>query len=180
MYLPTMALQTRIFFLSIGLGFSLGFLYDIFYIVRMNITKNKFAIYMQDFLYLLICAFLTFIFILALSSGIVRGYILIGEFFGWLIYYLSTGLIVVSFINKIIRMIKLTIKKTVLLIIMPFKWITKKFCKLFRKIKLLLIKINKKLFKKTKRYLKYGRNVVYNTIDMVGGSVTAFEGNDKV
>ncbi|MEG1244403.1 MAG: spore cortex biosynthesis protein YabQ [Oscillospiraceae bacterium] len=160
MYLPTMALQTRIFFLSIGLGFSLGFLYDIFYIVRMNITKNKFAIYMQDFLYLLICAFLTFIFILALSSGIVRGYILIGEFLGWLIYYLSTGLIVVSFINKIIRMIK--------------------FCKLFRKIKLLLIKINKKLFKKTKRYLKYGRNVVYNTIDMVGGSVTAFEGNDKV
>jgi len=55
MYIPTMALQTRIFLLSIGLGFLLGILYDVFYIVRLMITKNKYAIYIQDILYLLVC-----------------------------------------------------------------------------------------------------------------------------
>lgn len=180
MYLPTMALQTRIFLLSIGLGFSLGILYDIFYITRLTITKSKYAIYIQDFVYLLSCSFITFIFILALSSGVVRGYILIGEFLGWLIYYLSTGYFVVSFATRAVNFIKTTFKKMYELILRPFKWIAHKIYKISKRSKLFVQKKCKKINKKFKMHLKLSRNVVYNTIDVIGENAVSNEGNDKV
>jgi len=179
MYIPTMALQTRIFLLSIGLGFSLGILYDIFYITRLTMTKSKYAIYIQDILYLLSCSFITFIFILALSSGIVRGYTLIGEFLGWIIYYFSTGFFVVSFAAKAVNTFKRTIKKVFLLILKPFRWIFTKVFKQFKKFHMFVNKKFKKINKKFKIRLKYNKSLVYNTIDIVGDNIVVNEGNDK-
>lgn len=179
MYIPTMALQTRIFLLSIGLGFSLGILYDFFYITRLTITKSKYAIYIQDILYLLSCSFVTFLFILALSSGIVRGYIIIGEFLGWIIYYFSTGFFVVSFAAKTIDKIKSFTQKIFLLIFKPFKWIFTKIFKRYKKIYMFINKKIRKINKKFKIYLKYNKTLVYNTIDIVGDNSVLNEGNDK-
>lgn len=180
MYLPTMALQTRIFLLSIGLGFLLGFLYDIFYISRLAFTKSKYAVYIQDFIYLLICSFATFIFILSLSSGVVRYYILVGELLGWLIYYLSTGLFVVAYADKAVKAIKLFINKTIRVLLIPIKWIKKKITLLFKKISDLFKKLAKKVHKIVKRYLKYTRGILYNKIDKVRENSPVGEGNDKI
>lgn len=179
MYIPTMALQTRIFLLSIGLGFSLGILYDFFYITRLTVTKSKYAIYIQDILYLLSCSFMTFLFILALSSGIVRGYIIIGEFLGWIIYCLSTGFFVVSFAAKAIDKIKSLIKKLFLLILKPFNWIFKITFNRYKRIYMFVNKKIRKINKKFKIYLKYNKALVYNTIDIVGDNSVLNEGNDK-
>lgn len=179
MYIPTMALQTRIFLLSIGLGFLLGILYDVFYIIRLMITKNKYAIYIQDILYLLVCSFITFLYILALNYGVVRGYVLLGELFGWVIYYLSSGFFVINYATKAIYKLKKTIKNLFLLIIKPFKMILTKIYKQILRIYLCFYKKIRKINRKFKISLKSNSKLVYNKMDIVGENVVTHEGNDN-
>ncbi len=178
MYIPTMALQTRVFLLSIGLGFFLGILYDLFYIIRLIITKNKYTIYVQDILYLLSCSFITFIFILALSSGVVRGYVIVGELFGWLIYYFSTGYFIVSFASKAVDSSKKAIKNFIIFILKPFKLILTKIFNQVKRFYLFFYKKIRKFNKKFKIRLKCNGKLVYNTIDIVDGNAVTNEGND--
>lgn len=178
MYLPTVAFQTKIFFLSIGLGFLLGILYDIFYIFRISFTKGKISIYIIDVFYLLSCSFITFLYILSVSSGMVRIYILIGEILGWIIYYVSSGYFVVKYVTAGVNSIKRFNKKISRLIVIPFKKINGFSNKLFKN-SYNKVKKNKKNYKRLKLGLKLRKNILYNTVNMVD-DVTSNEGNEKI
>jgi spore cortex biosynthesis protein YabQ len=173
-----MALQTRVFFLSIGLGFLLGILYDLFLITRMIISKSKYAVYIQDIAYLLTCSFLSFMFIISSSSGIVRAYILGGELLGWILYYLSAGPIVVKFSTKIVRGIQNTIKALILLILRPVKFIFNWCKKIISKIRSFFIKVATKLKKNLRIRLKFSRYLLYNGKNKEDPSIVTGEGND--
>lgn len=172
MYLPTVAFQTKIFFLSIGLGFLLGILYDIFYLFRITFTRTKIALYVQDILYLLICSFVTFLYILSVSSGMIRLYILIGEIFGFFIYYISVGYFIVSYATKAIKKTKRITRKFFLLLIRPIKCLNSKIARKFRKSSSKIINKNKKNIKRFKLCLKFRRKLLYNTVNMVDDVVS--------
>lgn len=95
MYMLTIADQTRLFLLALGLGFLLGIVYDLFRVVRMAFTMRRVGVFIQDVLFFLTCAAATFLFLLAVNQGEIRGFIIAGEGLGFLIYYFSFGLLAV-------------------------------------------------------------------------------------
>ena len=51
MYMLTIADQTRLFLLALGLGFLLGIVYDLFRVVRMAFTMRRVGVFIQDVLF---------------------------------------------------------------------------------------------------------------------------------
>ena len=69
MYMLTIADQTRLFLLALGLGFLLGIVYDLFRVVRMAFTMRRVGVFIQDVLFFLTCAAATFLFCLPSIRG---------------------------------------------------------------------------------------------------------------
>ncbi len=126
-YIQGLARQTEIFFYSLGFGFLLGIVYDVFRTLRLIISKSKVFVFFMDLLYFSFCAFATFCFIMAIDSGKVRIYVASGEILGWLIYYFSFGAVALKVSNAVIGFIR----KIFLRIWTPIK---RSFGKIFRKM----------------------------------------------
>ncbi len=98
--------QVQIFWYSFTLGLILGVIYDIFRIFRLVFNSKKWGIFFQDMLYFIIISLITFFFIIIFNKGKIRYYILIGQFIGWGIYYISLGRIVYKYSKIFLRVIK--------------------------------------------------------------------------
>ncbi len=157
-YIQGLNVQTRIFFYSLGFGFLLGILYDVFRTVRLIISNSKSFVVFMDLLYFAVCAFLIFCFNMVVDSGRIRIYVVLGEILGWLIYYFSFGAIAIragSAVKKfIVRLANAVFK--------PFRrffaFVKRKNNRLTRFFK----KIIRKNEKKTKFILQKHKGIVYN------------------
>lgn len=157
-YIQGLSVQTEIFLLSLGFGFLLGILYDIFRTLRLIISKSvSFTVFM-DMLYFALCAFLIFCFNLVVDSGKIRLYVLLGDLLGWLIYYFSFGEISIKISNLVIS----TVRHVFGIVSKPFmrlkRYLKRKFVKFFKFSE----KIIRKFYKKAKFDLQKHRGMVYN------------------
>ncbi len=91
MYLDTIGEQVRIFLYSCGFGFALGILFEIFMFIRLMLPKGKSSIFITDFLYMVVCTFLMFLFGLSVHNGSFKFYVYGGAVAGWFICYFSLG-----------------------------------------------------------------------------------------
>ena len=85
--------------LSLGIsalvGLALAVVYDVFRVTRILFRTGKIAMYVQDILYGIAAAFVTFLLALAVNSGEIRFYIIGGELIGMAVYFLTLGRITV-------------------------------------------------------------------------------------
>lgn len=123
MYMISSSEQLRGLFLSVGFGFLLGVVYDVFRIIRLLITSKKTGVYIQDILYIIFCAFTSFIFILTVTGGNLRFYILLGCLTGWLVYYFSFGVFAMRVGDAAVRGIRRLFGFVFRIIFSPFKLI---------------------------------------------------------
>jgi len=107
-YLLDLAEQTRLFLFSLGFGFALGVLYDVFRVVRLLINPHRTRFYLlaQDLLYSVVCTVLCFYFFLAIGDGLLRGYCLLGLILGWLVYYFSLGAVALRSSEWLVRQMR--------------------------------------------------------------------------
>ncbi|MBQ7956535.1 MAG: spore cortex biosynthesis protein YabQ [Clostridia bacterium] len=91
MYLKTIGEQTVIFLYSCGFGFILGIIFDLFELAGEFLPRKKAIIFAKDIIYMVLCAFLSFLFSLAADNGSFRFYIYAAFPAGWFIYYFSVG-----------------------------------------------------------------------------------------
>lgn len=105
-YMQGVSEQLSVFLYSFGLGFLLGVLYDFFRMLRMIFPFGRVLTFIQDFLYVIICAFVTFCFALVLNDGRIMFYIFFGEALGWIIYYFSVGVLVMRAVNSAVSGIR--------------------------------------------------------------------------
>ena len=105
-YMQGVSEQLSVFLYSFGLGFLLGVLYDLFRMLRKIFPFGRVLIFIQDFLYVIICAFVTFCFALVLNDGRIMFYIFFGEALGWIIYYFSVGVLVMRAVNSAVSGIR--------------------------------------------------------------------------
>lgn len=159
-YIQGVAAQTRIFLFSIGFGFLLGILYDVFRTVRIVISESKGFVLFMDLLYFLVCTFLNFCYILTVDYGKIRFYIVFAEILGWLIYYFSFGAVAIRFS----RFVSKAIRSFAKMIFKPFGYVFKKIKNLYYKIFGFNKKIIRKFAKKTKFNLQKRQGIVYNLI----------------
>ena len=105
-YMQGVSEQLSVFLYSFGLGFLLGVLYDLFRMLRIIFPFGRVLTFIQDFLYVIICAFVTFCFALVLNDGRIMFYIFFGEALGWIIYYFSVGVLVMRAVNSAVSGIR--------------------------------------------------------------------------
>lgn len=102
----SLARQTQSFLVAFGFGFILGVIYDLFFIVRLMISKSKAAVIISDALYVLVAAVMSFSMFLIVTDGLVRAYIVLGELLGFFVYYFTAGVFVNRVSGKIISAVK--------------------------------------------------------------------------
>ena len=157
-YIQGISSQTALFFLSIGFGFLLGLLYDVFRTLRLVISDAKGFVFAMDFLYFTACGILSFFFLLVTDEGRLRIYTLSGEMLGWMIYYFSLGAVAMKISDAVVRFLK----KVFSAVKAPFKFFFRKIKNLLAKTAVFLPKRIKKSEKKTKFILQNKNGIVYN------------------
>lgn len=157
-YIQGLAGQTRIFLYSLGFGFLLGILYDVFRTLRLIISRSKGFAFFADLLYFALCAFLNFCYIMAVDSGKVRLYVALGESLGWLVYYFSLGAISIKLTNAVVRFFRRIFSAVSARIKRIWSFVFKKIGK--------FVLFNKKIIRKTDKKAKFNlqkhRGMVYN------------------
>ena len=83
--------QISVFLHSLGIGFLLGVFYDAVCAVRAVLPGGRKVIFVTDILYVIICAFASFCFILVLNDGRTLLYILTAQLLGFAAERLSLG-----------------------------------------------------------------------------------------
>ncbi|WP_052446666.1 spore cortex biosynthesis protein YabQ [Candidatus Soleaferrea massiliensis] len=157
--------QTLLFLQSCLLGAVLGVIYDVFRILRISFKNGSILIFLEDALFFIICAVLTFCFMLMSNDGQIRFFILLGEVIGFILYYFTIGALVMKISKLIINFIRRLFLLLYKIFIRPFVIF---FRFLFRKISPVFKKISgncKKIEKKAKFSLKERRIVLYNLIN---------------
>jgi len=162
MYMQGITDQTRIFLYAFGFGFVLGIVYDVFRVIRLAISVKKRFIYVQDILYAVVCSLLTFLFILIVNKGQIMGYILFGEFLGWLIYYFSLGVVTVKLSNKTIKVVRALMAAFIGAVKRPVLYVSRKIKGVFIKFGEKTHNKSKKILNKSKFCLKIRLNMLYN------------------
>lgn len=143
-------------------GFFAAFFYEIFRIFRMFVRHNVIAAAAEDFLYLSLLGFFTFVYSLEKGGGYFRYFYLLGMVFGGAVYFLTVGRIIsiaAGFIAKAFKKICSVIFKYIL---SPIgRW----FGKYLHKISALFVVLHEKLFQSAKKLakpLQNKRRILYN------------------
>lgn len=155
-YMPTLTYQVICFVYSAGLGFILGFLYDLVRIVFYSFTGNdrKLSV-VRDLLYSFMCLAATFLFLLVMCDGKLMFYIFIGEGTGLFIYlYALSGIFILPVKRKIDKMKHRFLKIKSFLI--------GKKTDFANRYKILCKNVNKRV-KKSKKDLHSRHKMVYNS-----------------
>ncbi len=145
--------QTLDFLLSMSFGFFLGFLYDLFRILRKNGPANKIICFMEDSLFWILATGLMFLFIALTNSGEMRYFIFLGAFIGGGFYFLTLSTLFMFVTNGILDILKKLLKAVFKVVLWPFKLI---FTPILRFLK--------KLIKKLRNYFKFQTKKVIMTI----------------
>ncbi len=87
----TMAEQLRGFYLSLGMGVFLGAVYDIFRLIRIFWNPPKRQLFFLDMLCMLLLGIFSYLLFLAVSSGSLRLYVILGECIGFCVYVWTVG-----------------------------------------------------------------------------------------
>lgn len=119
--------QFQIFLISVVFGAILGLAYDFLRVYRVVANSDKSSVNIQDVLFFIISGIFTFLFIIVMTHGTVRVYIILAEFIGFLVYHFTLGNILLKFFLKIFLPIKKACLKLYVIIFIPILGFFKKF-----------------------------------------------------
>lgn len=166
----SMSNQAALFFTTVLIGFSIGFLYDWIRIFRNIIKHANFIVQIEDALYWIAVSIGMFIIMLNKNYGEIRAFSICGFFIGMIIYFFTlshlfmhVSMTVVSFIKKVIIM-------TVRIILTPVRLILKLLSYPYNIIKGFLSKLhnsNKKVLKKYKLCAKIKKNKLLRELKII-------------
>lgn len=119
----SIANQSHIFILTVALGFIIGFVYDIFRIIRKTFKHPDFLTQLEDLIYWLLVSFLMFYFMLNNNNGEIRAFNIIGVLLGMLLYFLTLSILIVKVSVTIIQFIEKIIAVIIKIFMIPIKLI---------------------------------------------------------
>ena len=150
------SLQLLSFIRSLILGVLLCVLYDFIKSARLTADFSAITIFLQDIIYSCISAFVTFIFLLSVTNGEMRGYVILGILAGFIISRFTLSRLFCKFLKLVFGGIKRLFE-------VVSKWFYCNFDQLTEKI----IKISKKTLKTVKKLLKNLECLLYTKSNKV-------------
>lgn len=157
-----MAEQTQAFLVSCILGVGLGLFYEIFRITRVAIQTPAVIVAIEDIIYFIICAFVSFQFIMNGKSAKLWIFLLIGELIGWIVYHFTLGYLIIKVSSGIIRVIKMLLHFLFYKILLPILKAVQKILRFIFSPVILFYFFMKKKFTNLIFALKHKVKVLYN------------------
>ncbi|MBR1591549.1 MAG: spore cortex biosynthesis protein YabQ [Ruminococcus sp.] len=114
-----------LFGISCLAGAAIGIFYDVFRVIRIIFPHNHILIMIEDIIFLLCYAVFAMAFSSAAVRGEMRGYYILGNAIGFVIYLFTVGNVVTEAIRKLF----LLIKRAFLFITCPFRAAFAVICK---------------------------------------------------
>ena len=98
--------EVRVFLLACIAGGGLGLVYDFLAGVRLLFPSSRTAAFLLDGVFFVVAGWVSFRLFQAVSYGRVRGFLLIGEWLGAVIFRLSVGMCVRFFLFSAVQRLK--------------------------------------------------------------------------
>lgn len=111
--------DTRLFFLSIGLGLLAGLYYELFRLLRLALPHGAVLCGLEDLLFFLPVTFVFLVFTYVFSDGIVRWFSVAGLGAGFLLYLGTVGKVVHALSGRIIRFIRRLLRLVLRITLLP-------------------------------------------------------------
>jgi spore cortex biosynthesis protein YabQ len=127
--------QGYIFLTSIYGGLIIGFVYDIYRVLRYFLKPKKIATFFEDLTFWIFASLIIFYILIKSNWGEIRGYIFIGFLVGTILYLKIGSKIVYPILLKIFKFISTLVYEFIKLILLPFRVVKKKLSPKTRKIK---------------------------------------------
>mgnify|MGYP005763202703 CR=1 FL=1 len=140
--------QAYIFFIFIINGFLIGFLFDLFRILRKSFKTSDFVTYIEDICFWILTGLLILYSIFKFNSGEIRFYILIAILIGVIVYMLTLSKFVIEIFVTILNSIKKVIMKITHIIFYPIKKL------FFNPIHFIFVNVKKSIAKLIKKIEK--------------------------
>ncbi len=128
----TVKSQLISFLCAVVVGIFLSFYFDFFRTLRRSFKHNKITVFIEDIIFFLVAAFVTFLLLMARCNGEVRTYVIISIILGFIIYritlsrlLLPVAVFLLKFFIKILNKTGSIITKSVLFIIKNAKKLLK-------------------------------------------------------
>ena len=152
--------QAYLFLIFTINGILIGFLFDIFRILRKSFKTNDLVTYIEDIIFWILTGIIILFSMCKFCDGELRGFTIIGIVIGVILYMLTISTYIIKISVFIINILKTIIGKIIKVIIYPFKliWgIMKKI--IFKPISIICINIRKRFLETTNKIYKNIKNV---------------------
>lgn len=114
--------QVIIFIYSVGFGVLLGFVYEVFSVLRMLLSDKKWAYILCDSFFSLSATVSSFFFMVLFNSGVVRFNLIAAQLIGGLVFHFSMG----KYFIKPLMFIAEKLRKFVYIFLSPIRFFLKK------------------------------------------------------
>ena len=102
----SLSCQVIVFLTSILFGVVMGFVFDFFKVAALIVGKGELKVFFIDLLYFIFCAFISFLYMMVVSSGEIRVFYIAGQFAGWFLYHFTLGRYIFSMWTKLVMFLK--------------------------------------------------------------------------
>ena len=134
MYGVDLSVQFENIMPAVGLGFILGFVYDVFKFIRQIFFNRKTAFFITDMIFVVVCTLCSFMLFVAVNSGRIRGYLILFEVIAACVYRFTAGQLVCAVAHKFSMIINALCKKIFSVFSVPIKRIYTLVCKVSKRL----------------------------------------------
>ena len=121
----SMSGQAWLFLGTAAAGFVIGFVYDIFRILRKTVPHRQIAVQIEDCLYWAAVSFMMFYFMLHSNYGEVRFFSIVGAALGMILYFYSLSPLVMAVSIAVIRFMQRVLLTAARIILTPIRLVAK-------------------------------------------------------
>jgi spore cortex biosynthesis protein YabQ len=146
----SMSDQARMFLAAAGIGAVIGFIYDVFRILRKTAPHARFIVQLEDLLFWVGVTLLMFYFLLVITDGEMRWYTIAGAVLGAVLYLAALSRFVLLVSVAVIEFIKRVVKTVIAIILWPF-------VKIYKLLKRPVLRLLRFLRKNLRAAAAYGR-----------------------
>lgn len=125
--------QAYLFLIFVMNGLLIGFLFDVFRILRISFKTKDFVTYIEDILFWLITGAIILYSIFKFNNGEIRFYMFLGIAIGVILYIMLFSKYIIQFNVKAIKIIKQTLRKIIQVIYIPISFVGKLIKRIFFK-----------------------------------------------
>jgi spore cortex biosynthesis protein YabQ len=113
--------QARLFLLTVGIGLCSGLFYDLFRILRLYIKHNDIITHIEDLLFWLLVAAVTFYIFLNKHYGEIRGFCFLGAGLGMVLWFTAASRFFLRGACAVVNFVLKLLHRVFMLIAMPVK-----------------------------------------------------------